>query len=83
MLFCDFDGKKSNTLIISYSRRSFVFITALFFNVIGPCTTVSVTKLFEKAEYKEADFSGVDVSGSFDIKTRSQVFCITLGPVTI
>ena len=57
MLFCHFDEKKfEKTLILSYTRRSFVFIIALFFNVSGTRTTVSVTNLFEKAEYKTPIF---------------------------
>ena len=60
MLFCHFDEKSSKNLILSYSRRSFVFITVLFFlNVSGTRTTVSVTNLFEKTEYKKPIFQGL------------------------
>ena len=62
--------------------RSF-FITALFFNVIGTCTTVRVTNMFEKAEYKKPIFYGLLFQVLFDIETMGQVFCIALGPVTI
>ena len=56
MLFCHFDEKIREKTILSYSRRSFVFITALFFNVIGTRTTVNVTNMFEKAEYNKPIF---------------------------
>ena len=42
-----------------------------------------LSECFEKAEYKKPIFSGLDISGSFDIKTRGQVFSIAVGPVTI
>ena len=31
----------------------------------------------------KADFSGVDISGSIGYRNKGQVFCISLGPVTI
>ena len=56
---------------------------AQFFYVIGKGTTVSVTNMFEKAEYNKADFYGFKSQVLFDIETRGQEFCIDLGPVTI
>ena len=56
---------------------------AVFFNVIGTRTTVSVTNMFDKVEYKKPIFQGLISQVLFDIETRGQVFCIALGPVTI
>ena len=67
-------------LILSYSRRSFVFIRALFFYVIA---TVSITNMLKKAENKKPIILGLKSKVLFDIETRGQVFCIDLGPVTI
>ena len=36
-----------------------------------------------KDRVQKTDFSGLDISGYFDIKTRGLVFCIALGPVAI
>ena len=82
MFFCHFDKKNRTNPILSYSRRSFVFLSRDFFNVTGTRTRVGVTNMFEKTEYKSR-FSGLDISGSFDIDTRYQVFCIALGPLAI
>ena len=83
MFFCHFDEKNLKKLILSFTRRSFVFITALFFFVIGTGTTVSVTNMFEKAEYNKPIFQGLISRVVFDVETRGQVFCIALGPVTL
>ena len=55
----------------------------LFFNVIGKRTTARVTNMFGKAKYKKPIFKGLIFQIPFDIETKSQVLCITLGPVTI
>ena len=55
MLFCHSD-KKIEKIILIFTRRSFVFMMALFFYVIGTGTTVSVTNMFEKAEYNKPIF---------------------------
>ena len=45
--------------------------------------TVSVTSMFERAEYKKPICYGLMFQVLFDIETVGQVFCIALGPVTI
>ena len=51
--------KIRKTLILSYTRRSFVFFSwHCVFNVSGTRTTVSVTNLFEKTEYTQPIFQG-------------------------
>ena len=47
------------------------------------CTTVRVTNIFKKAEYKKPIFQGLKSKVLFDIETKGQVICIALGPVTI
>ena len=59
MLFCHFDEKIKKKLILSYSIRYFVSITALFFYVIGTGKTVIVTNMFEKAHYKNTIIQGL------------------------
>ena len=84
ILFCHFDEKNSKKLILSYSKRSICFYQCTaFINVSGTRTTVSVTNLFEKAEYKKPIFQGLISRVLLDIETRNQVFCIDLRPVTI
>ena len=84
MLFVILTKKIRKKLILSYSRCSFVFYHgAVLFNVIGTRTTVSITNMFKKAEYKKAIFQGLKSKVQFDIETKGQVFCIALGPVTI
>ena len=64
-------------------KSFFCFYHGGFFNVIGTRTTVSVTNMFKKAEYKKPIFQGLKSKVLFDIETKGQVFCIALGPVTI
>ena len=61
----------------------FCFIKALFSNVTGTRTIVSVTNMFQKAEYKKPIFQGLKSKVIFDIETKRRVFYIALGPVTI
>ena len=44
---------------------------------------VSVTNMFEKAEYKKPIFQGLKSRVLLDIETSGQLFCIALGQVTI
>ena len=46
-------------------------------------TTVRVTSMFEKAQYKEPMFQGLISRVLLDMETKGQVFCISIGPVTI
>ena len=75
--------KLEKKLILSYSRRSLVFITALVFNVIGTRTTESVTNTLRKGRVQKVGFQGLKSKVLFDIETKGQVFCIALGPVTV
>ena len=71
-------------VILSYSRRSFVFkFDKSFLMLFGTRTTASVTNIFGKADYKKPIFQGLKSKVLFDIETKGQVFCIALGPVTI
>ena len=53
------------------------------FNVIETRTTVSVTNMLKKAEYKKPIFQWLKCKVLLDTETKSQVFCIALGPVAI
>ena len=44
-------------------------------------TIVHITNMFEKANYKKTDFSGLIFRVLLKIETRGQVFCTALGPV--
>ena len=57
--------------------------SAVGFNVIGMCKTVSVTNMFQKAKNITPIFQELITQVLFDIGIRSQVFCIALHPVTI
>ena len=57
MLFCHFDKKKSKKPHSKLLKTFFCFYHGTgFFNVIGTCTTVCITNMFEKAEYKNPIF---------------------------
>ena len=59
MLFCHFDEKNSKKSHSKLLKTFFCFLSWLcFFNVTGTRTTVSDTNLFDKTEYKKADFRG-------------------------
>ena len=55
----------------------------MYFNVIGKRTTVSVTNMYKKAEYKKPIFQVLKCKVLFDIETKGQVFYIVLSSVTI
>ena len=84
MLFCHFDEKNSkkthskllNTFFCFYQRGVFFYFT-------GTRTRVSVTNMFNKAEYKKPIFQRLKSKVLFDrpIGTKGQVFCIT-SPLT-
>ena len=52
-------------------------------NSIETRTTVSVTNMFKKAEYKKPIFQWLKCKVLLDIETKGQGFCTALGPVTI
>ena len=57
MLFCHFDEKNSKKLHSKLLKTFFCFNQGTgFFNVSGTRTTVSITNMFEKAEYKKSIF---------------------------
>ena len=57
MLFCHFDEKNLKKHHSKLLKKFFCFfIMPLIFNVTGTRTTVGVTNLFEKAEYKQPIF---------------------------
>ena len=58
MHFCHFDKKNSKKLHSKLLKMFFCFSRGNFFNLSGTRTTVSVTNLFEKAEYKKPIFQG-------------------------
>ena len=84
MLFCHFDEKNSKKSHSKLLKTFFCFLSRrCVFNVIGTRTTVRVTNMFKKTEYKTPIFQRFKSKVLFDIETKGQVFSIALGPVTI
>ena len=88
MLLCYFDEKNSKKphsklldVLLFLSWRCFFNAIILFF--YQNAHNNECYYFVRKGRVQKADFSGLYTSDSFDIKTRGQVFCIALGPVTI
>ena len=82
--FVIFTKKIRKKLILTYSRRSFVFVTTLFFLMLSErIQHWALLIMLKKPEYEKPICQGLKSRVLFDIETKGQMFCIALGPVTI
>ena len=72
MLFCHFDEKNSKKPHYKLLKTFFCFYHGAVFNVIGTGTTVSITNMFKKAEYKKQIFQGLKSKVLFDVEKKGQ-----------